>query len=1035
MRAMPTFKIFKPTLTGALAVVMALSSVVPGFHAHAVEASGRGEQQGPSSSSASFDSGISLEIREKLTYELNRLRETDGISEVIERLSSLYKKSPAFRGEMGEATPMEMAEVDAVAAKILERHFNRILGEIRKQVERDHAAEKDQPAFKATLDRVFSGLSSHLFRTRVRNTLRDQLLLAFQMRASRVSSVPVLVAKDNAKPIDADKARQSDFYAGTIETEWTRVDDLQQDKPSNLRRRNLGAGLIEFGKQSTYFNIPMFFIVLAELGVQYPHDPLAYERFIDSLKDPAAHVGFAAFMATNHELSFYLSQIMNGKISRHFIPYIGMSAGMIVSSAINEMWHDKDVHRCAKSFFKDIKSCDAAFETWVPSNKIAQYTPSLLSLISSTILSGVVQQGASAGVKSAANGFNARFGGLKMISKTAARAANLGRIAAGPVSSIGSFFVFLAFDHFINPSVMTWWSRMNTADFDFGKFLRDYTGLGLFERSVRYALFGKIKLPLMTDLTTLKASQEALINSIGESEKSQWLEPNLKACFATGSTAEALWMPGKTRDCLLANDLIGVLGRYAETNKKWRQVLLSDTIQAEASWRQALFRFTVLFVGSYTIYRDVINGIHNERRGTVPPGQEPVDLSLQALGEKLKQAVPVVKPVAERTDDEREALDNLHPKFAEGGFAYTPELLDYMLAQMACGPQAEAKPNVLQQMITGKWLGFGHFKDMPEPTTPVLATPLGSSFTFTPPNITSGDGSICQIKPRIPEELAKKETAIQSESWLMDPQMTHKAGWYDDESGKFYSDLFDYVKTHVRSDLVRTEGIYSGFEDWWDDQIATPTETIWAGFRTQYQKFLKEKFFPQLVKRKLRSGEGCNDSNADICGDSGVSDKGTRISLGVFQSMELEIKGYLQVLLPIYLDGFKEVAARERARGAFLAKVKELVADLREREERLEDGESFDTASAQAKVAELMKMMEQSIEANSTMQDEKKNETRKNYLASVTVEVSKHLDELLKEREDYRRMLTVLDFAEQDLSKTPAPKKGGMSPMQRTGSH
>jgi hypothetical protein len=49
--------------------------------------------------------------------------------------------------------------------------------------------------------------------------------------------------------------------------------------------------------------------------------------------------------------------------------------------------------------------------------------------------------------------------------------------------------------------------------------------------------------------------------------------------------------------------------------------------------------------------------------------------------------------------------------------------------------------------------------------------------------------------------------------------------------------------------------------------------------------------------------------------------------------------------------------------------------------------------------------------------------------------VSKHLDELLKEREDYRRMLTVLDFAEQDLSKTPAPKKGGMSPMQRTGSH
>lgn len=1025
MRAMPAFKILKPTLAGLLAVAVALGGVAPGSHASA-----------SSATSYNYNDEMALEVREKLTSELNRLREEEGISRVIERLEALYKKSPAFRGELGEATPMEIAEVDAVATKILERHYDRIIGEIRKQVERTHSAEKDQASFKASLDHVISGLSSQLFRTRIRNALRDQLLIAFQMRARPASSVPVLVAKDSAKSIDGDKARPQDFYAGTIETEWTRVDDLQQDKPSNLRRRNLGAGLIEFGKQSTYFNIPMFFIVLAELGYQYPHDPLAYERFIDSLKDPAAHVGFAAFMATNHELSFYLSQIMKGKISRHFIPYIGMSAGMIVSSVINEMWHDKDVHRCAKSFFKDINACDAAFETWVPSNKIAQYTPSLLSLISSTILSGVVQQGASLGMKRAASGFSARFGGLKMISKTAARAANLGRIASGPVSSIGSFFVFLAFDHFINPPVMTWWSRMNAADFDFAKFIRDNTGLGLLERSARYALFGKVKLPIMTELTTVKASHEALANAIAEAEKNQWVEPVLKTCFATGSVVEALWMPGKTRDCLLANDLIGVLGRYAETNKKWRQVLLSDAIQAEASWRQALFRFTILFAGSYAVYRDVINGIHNERRGTVPPGQEPVDLSLQALGEKLKKAVPVVKPVAERSDDEREALDHLHPKFAEGGFAYTPELLDYMLAQMACGPQAEAKPNVLQQMITGKWLGFGHFKDMPEPTTPVLATPLGSSFTFTPPNITSGDGSICQRKPRIPEELAKKETAIQSESWLMDPQMTHKAGWYDDESGKFYWDLFDYVKTHVRSDLVRTEGIYSGFEDWWDDQIATPTETIWAGFRTQYQKFLKEKFFPQLVKRELRSGQHCEEGEASLCredGDGGISGKDTRISLGVYQSMELEIKGYLQVLLPIYLDGFKEGAARERARGAFLAKTKEIVAELRAREDLLDGTESFDTSSAQVKVMELIQMMEQSLETNSALQDAKKNEARKGYLASVTVEVSKHLDELLKERQDYRRMLTVLDFAEQDLTKTPSPKKGGMSPMQRTG--
>lgn len=69
------------------------------------------------------------------------------------------------------------------------------------------------------------------------------------------------------------------------------------------------------------------------------NDPTQCQAFIESLKDPAGHVGFALFMKSNHLTVEYAHIISRGKINPALASYLGLASGMMVQSIFQEIYY------------------------------------------------------------------------------------------------------------------------------------------------------------------------------------------------------------------------------------------------------------------------------------------------------------------------------------------------------------------------------------------------------------------------------------------------------------------------------------------------------------------------------------------------------------------------------------------------------------------------------------------------------------------------------------------------------------------------
>jgi hypothetical protein len=98
------------------------------------------------------------------------------------------------------------------------------------------------------------------------------------------------------------------------------------------------------------------------------------------------------------------SMIKNGKVNHRlapFIPYLGMSLGMVASNIVSEALHSENFKACAmdiatlKGFHAD--ACDKAYKAWTEGGGIAgiadQWAPGLVSLVTTTILTTAIQAG------------------------------------------------------------------------------------------------------------------------------------------------------------------------------------------------------------------------------------------------------------------------------------------------------------------------------------------------------------------------------------------------------------------------------------------------------------------------------------------------------------------------------------------------------------------------------------------------------------------------------------------------------------------
>jgi hypothetical protein len=192
----------------------------------------------------------------------------------------------------------------------------------------------------------------------------------------------------------------------TIELKnWTK-DELAEFRPSKIQSyfhilktqspHILKNKIKQFPMEAFSFFVAIGAVTTSELIFNFSKNPVAMSQFLQSQADPVGQLGFAAFIMANGVTSEPLMMVTQSPTLRYFIPYLGMSVGMMASNIVHEIGHFPHLWECAIQR----TNCDKAYEAWLDyrfSEKWEQWAPGLISLVVSTAASGVLEIGIRAG--------------------------------------------------------------------------------------------------------------------------------------------------------------------------------------------------------------------------------------------------------------------------------------------------------------------------------------------------------------------------------------------------------------------------------------------------------------------------------------------------------------------------------------------------------------------------------------------------------------------------------------------------------------
>lgn len=320
------------------------------------------------------------------------------------------------------------------------------------------------------------------------------------------------------------------------------------------------------------------------------------------------------------------------RFQRNFAPLlgpIGLSAGMVVSSAMHELMADPNLRICAKgTYFPDKTSekekaeaqakvdaaCDQFWEDFALSKKAADYTPDVLAMASASLIDAYVfKKGIIGGTKWATKksfgkaieksgvvlGKSVVTGGLEArairagsekyipwILRGLRTGAYIGSIGTGPVGkfamTVGNIFVFMEIVHPITPLIKKPFERSRQGN----------------------------------DVT--KRISEVLYE-IDRAEKNKWSwmpRPDSDFCnLSTGYETDALGTPTPYSTCFVpeqpAPDFL--LKKMAERQAKWREFVLQDAYLSHTSWQSYVARFATMYANATAFYQQVVSHINYER--------------------------------------------------------------------------------------------------------------------------------------------------------------------------------------------------------------------------------------------------------------------------------------------------------------------------------------------------------------------------------------------------------------------------------------
>ena len=341
------------------------------------------------------------------------------------------------------------------------------------------------------------------------------------------------------------------------------ISKIISDSMKDAAKKSAGRKTLEYFRDQTLYNFPAqsfgFYLAIGATVTQqvifnYAQDPVGFEHFFNNQLDPVGQISFYSFILANDSSSHALaSMIEKGKVSHRlapFIPYLGMSLGMIASNITSEALHSKDFKACAmdiatgKGFHAE--ACDKAYKAWNEGGGIAgvadQWAPGLASLVVTTIATTAIQSGA--------------------------------MFTAGQIVRIAGI-------------------ELATCFVPGGIWIKSLKAVGFVAQLTLFTKVNNIIDPFFTKLyQTYRQSGD--LNQLENS-----LLFNLSGITAPN------WKSDK-----LNNDLT----QFSMAMKAWRSMNLLDVSTAQSSWIQNLNNFAGLYNSSKSFYTEVLGEIANKTK-------------------------------------------------------------------------------------------------------------------------------------------------------------------------------------------------------------------------------------------------------------------------------------------------------------------------------------------------------------------------------------------------------------------------------------